>query len=54
VPTAAPAPARDRAWARSDGTPGALAAGTGAVLVLLLLVAAAAGRGRQREDETPL
>jgi peptidoglycan/xylan/chitin deacetylase (PgdA/CDA1 family) len=52
VPTVEPvSPARERAWARSDGTPGALAAGTVILLAGLLLVAVAAGRGRRREDE---
>jgi peptidoglycan-N-acetylglucosamine deacetylase len=53
APSAAPAPpARGAAWARSAGTPWALAVGTGAVLLGLLALAALAGRAGRREDET--
>jgi hypothetical protein len=47
-------PARDAAWARSAGTPWALAVGTAALLLALLGFAVLAGRaGGRREDEAP-
>ncbi len=54
VATEAPvAPARAAAWARSDGTPWALAVGTAAVLLAVLAVAVLAGRAGRREDDAP-
>jgi hypothetical protein len=52
APIPVASPARERAWARSDGTPGALAAGTGVLVVLVVLVAAAAGRRRPEDEPT--
>lgn len=46
-------PARDAAWARSAGTPWALAVATAALLLALLGVATLAGRGGRREDDAP-
>jgi peptidoglycan/xylan/chitin deacetylase (PgdA/CDA1 family) len=53
VATGPPAsPARDAAWARSAGTPWALAVGTAAVLLAVLALAALLGRGRREDDAT--
>jgi peptidoglycan/xylan/chitin deacetylase (PgdA/CDA1 family) len=50
---AAPAVARDAAWARRAGTPGSVALFTAALLVALVLVAALAGRPGSAGDEDP-
>lgn len=51
APSAEARPARDAAWARSGGTPTALAEGTAAALAVLFVLAAIRGRRRRPAEE---